>query len=345
MTNEELIGKCVINRDGERGIVVGIDDQKRIEIQYETRLATYIPDAFYKGFVKFTADEDNQKIKLEWLAKNKDKLSLRLERYLSELNELVGLSNIKETVRDLTCQIKVAKLRDAYGLKVPEITKHMVFSGNPGTGKTTVARIIAKIYNALGVLSKGQLVEVDRSCLVAGFQGQTAMKTKDVVKSALGGVLFIDEAYSLCRDDDDDFGLEALDTLTKEIEDHRDDLVVIVAGYKKEMKKFLNSNPGLKSRFKTFINFDDYSGDELYQILKNFLKSNDYSLSKSADEKVLEFFHKHDSLQGNGRTVRNVFEEIIRYQSRRLDALSEVSKRMLVTIKSEDLKGLHSMAM
>lgn len=340
MEINKLIGKPVINVSKEQGTITGVDSEGRIEVTYDSRVSFYMSDAFASGFLEFANPDDNAKAKFDIVLSKKKLLAKRIEQYLSELNGLVGLSDIKERVQDLVCEINIYQLRSAYGLKCPEVSKHMVFIGNPGTGKTTVARIIAKIYKTLGVLTTGQLVEADRASLVAGYQGQTAMKTKEVIKSAIGGMLFIDEAYTLCRDKDDDFGYEALDTLVKEMEDHRDNLMVVVAGYKKEMENFLNSNPGLSSRFKTVINFDDYSGNELYLISKDFLKKNDYIPSKEADLKMEQFFKEKKNLSGNGRAVRNIFEDIIRHQSRRLNGLDNINKDMLVTIEVEDLDDL-----
>ena len=339
MIAEDLIGKTVVNLENEKGLVIGVDGEGRFEVQYEDHTSTYIQDAFERGYLTIDDPLVNQRIKLDKINRGMKKLTAEVNRHLTELNNLIGLDAIKERVQDLVCEIKISKLRDAYDLKYPEVSKHLVFIGNPGTGKTTVARIIGKIYKALGVLSKGQFVEADRSTLVAGYQGQTAIKTKEVIAKAIGGILFIDEAYALVRGRDDDFGYEALDTLTKEIEDHRSNLMVIVAGYKKEMEDFLTANPGLCSRFKTIINFDDYNDKELYLIFKNLLKDNDYILSKEAEKKMKSYFKSHQNMAGNGREVRNHFEEIVRYQSKRLSALDVVSKEMLMTIEVEDLKG------
>ena len=343
MDKHKLIGKRIINLDGEHGEVSAIDEEGRIIVRYGGRATTYVGDVFEKGLLIFENEVDNQRIRLARVNKMRLEKIREMDMSLKDLNSLVGLTSIKQLVNDLVCQISTSNLREAFGLRCPEITKHMVFMGNPGTGKTTVARIIARIYRTLGILSKGHLVEVDRSMLVAGYQGQTAMKTKEVVSRAIGGVLFIDEAYSLCRDSDDDFGYEALDTLTKEIEDHRHDMVVIVAGYSHEMNKFLRANPGLASRFKTIIDFEDYSGEELYEILTNLVKEYDYSLSEEASEMVKNYFKKNSGFEGNGRGVRNLFEEMIRYQARRIHDAKNVTKKLLVTIEAQDLKGIRNM--
>ena len=213
-----------------------------------------------------------------------------LEELLAELDALVGLEAVKGEIHRQVAVLKIEAKREAAGLKVPTITRHLVFVGNPGTGKTTVARLVAGIYRALGLLTKGQLVEVDRSELVAGYLGQTAMKTADVVKSAVGGVLFIDEAYSLAGDQ---YGTEAVDTLVKEMEDRRDDLVVIVAGYPAPMAFFIAQNPGLASRFRTTIEFADYSDDELVGIFRVLAEAADYDITDDVEERFREMLEGH----------------------------------------------------
>ena len=223
--------------------------------------------------------------------------------------------------------ITITKLREARGLSVPAISYHLVFTGNPGTGKTTVARLVAGLYHRIGILPKGQLVEADRSQLVAGYTGQTALKTMDVINQAMGGVLFIDEAYALVNDDQDSFGKEAIETILKAMEDHRDELIVIVAGYTELMHKFIESNPGFRSRFSKYFEFPDYTGDQLLEIFKTFCKKNGYHLTEEAEAYLLlqfnEMYEHRDSHFGNGRTARNVFEKAIHQQANRLAGVVE----------------------
>ncbi len=263
-----------------------------------------------------------------------------LEELMAELEGLVGLSTVKREVKNLTNLIKVRKLREENGLPNSAMSLHMVFLGNPGTGKTTVARLMAGLYAAIGALSKGQLVEVDRSGLVAGYVGQTALKTQEVIQSALGGVLFIDEAYSLASGGENDFGREAIETLLKAMEDYRDDLVVIVAGYDEPMEKFINSNPGLQSRFNKYMYFPDYNGEELMAMFRMRCEKNGYKLTEDAEAYAKEFFEdmykNRDDNFGNGRDVRNRFEDIISRQANRLAAKGSPTKDDLMTIEKED---------
>ncbi|MBE6009568.1 MAG: AAA family ATPase [Lachnospiraceae bacterium] len=259
---------------------------------------------------------------------------------MEQLNELIGLAGIKHDVLELTDFVKVQKMRKDQGMKSVPVSLHLVFTGNPGTGKTTVARILAKLYANIGALSKGQLVEVDRSGLVAGYVGQTALKTQEKIKEALGGVLFIDEAYALSQKDDA-FGQEAIDTILKAMEDHRDDLVVIVAGYTKPMEEFINSNPGLKSRFNKYIEFPDYSVDELEEIFYSNCSRYDYVVEEEAKKHVREMIvarkmQKQENF-ANAREVRNMFEEIITNQARRVAELESPSQDEMMLLKLEDL--------
>ena len=260
-----------------------------------------------------------------------------------ELEELIGLKEVKDEVNDLANFVKVQKMREEQGLKVPKISYHLVFTGSPGTGKTTVARIVARIYKDLGVLEKGHTVETDRSGLVAEYVGQTAVKTNAIIDSALNGVLFIDEAYALVPENaGNDYGQEAISTLLKRMEDDRDKLVVIIAGYTNEMKRFINSNPGLQSRFNRYINFPDYSADELFRIYEMHAKKNQYQLNEEAAEflrKRLEHVVAHkDRNFGNGRYSRNLFEKSIQNQANRLSNAINPTSEMLSEITKEDVE-------
>lgn len=261
---------------------------------------------------------------------------------LNELNSLIGLVKVKEVVNGLINYVAFSKKREAHGLKPVPLSLHLVFSGNPGTGKTTVARILAKIYKEIGVLSQGQLIETDRSGLVAGYVGQTALKTQEVIEQAKGGILFIDEAYSLASSrDSNDFGKEAIDTLLKAMEDMRDDFIVIVAGYPDLMKQFLKSNPGLESRFNTFIDFEDYQPTDLVEIFKHMCKEKDCIISEKLSSSLIEYFNNlylnRDDSYANARTVRNVFENAIKKQANRVAGIRNPSKQDLQELIYEDL--------
>ena len=260
-----------------------------------------------------------------------------MEDLQKELDGYIGLQAVKKEVRSLIDLVKVHKMRRENGLPEPDLSLHMVFTGNPGTGKTTIARLMSRIYPSLGILSKGQLVETDRSGLVAGYVGQTALKTSKVIEKAMGGVLFIDEAYTLSGKGESDFGQEAIDTLLKAMEDHRDDLIVIVAGYDELMDGFIHSNPGLESRFNRFLHFDDYSAEELLDMFKMRCDKGKYTLSAEAEEAAKKRLEAENSPSfGNGRGVRNLFERVLVRQAGRLAAKENVTKDELMEIKPED---------
>jgi Holliday junction resolvasome RuvABC ATP-dependent DNA helicase subunit len=262
-----------------------------------------------------------------------------LDELLAELDELVGLDDVKTEVRHQAEVLRVAKLRTAKKLREPAITRHLVFVGNPGTGKTTVARLVSGIYRALGVLDKGQLVESDRSSLVAGYVGQTALKTTEVVGKAIGGALFIDEAYALA---DDEFGEEAIETLVKQMEDHRDELVVIVAGYPGPMQGFIDANPGLASRFRLTLTFDDYSDDQLAEIFARIADGSDFTPTDDATQRLRQILTltPRDTGFGNARFVRNLFEAAVVRQAWRLRDEPDPSVEQLRELVADDLGGL-----
>ncbi len=303
--------------------VLSAEEQVRLQTVYSL-LHDPLPNKL-TGAAAFIANDDQES----------------LEEVLAELDILIGLENVKQEVRTLVNFIKIQKERGKAGLKTSPISYHCVFTGSPGTGKTTIARIVAKLYLHLGILQKGHLVETDRSGLVAEYTGQTAVKTNKIIDSAINGVLFIDEAYSVVGENQDDFGKEAIATLIKRMEDDRDKLVVIVAGYTKEMGKFMKSNPGFKSRFNRYIDFADYSPLELEEIFLSRCKSVDYSLVDGAKEELRKVinvaFQAKDNSFGNARFVRNLFEKTLEKQANRLAGLASVTKEILITIIRDDI--------
>lgn len=268
-----------------------------------------------------------------------------LPELLSDLNELIGLSNVKTKVNDLIAFQKVQQLRKVKELTTTKNTLHLAFMGKPGTGKTTVARIVGRIYKKIGLLSKGHFLEVSRTDLIAGYQGQTALKVKKVIEKAKGGVLFIDEAYSITENDhSDSYGRECLTELTKALEDYREDLVVIVAGYTDPMNNFFDSNPGLKSRFNTFMEFEDYTADELEEILLMMCNSNDYVLNEEAKKKISlalkALVETKDENFSNGRLVRNIYDDLIMNHAKRVVDIDNPSREVLSIIIANDFKEL-----
>lgn len=266
----------------------------------------------------------------------------RIKELMDELNSLVGLKEVKEEVQSLINLIKIRKLREKMDMPTMEMTYHMVFTGSPGTGKTTVARIVGKIYKELGILSDGKMIETDRSGLVAGYVGQTAIKVHEIVEEAIGGVLFIDEAYSLVNPNvPNDFGTEAVDTLVKLMEDHRDNLVIIVAGYTEEMKTFLKSNSGLISRFNKFIDFPDYSREELVDIMDKMAEKTGLTIESDARSKVMDVLSSMSDNElnnfGNARGIRNLFEKLVTNQANRLVTIKEPTREQLMTIVADDV--------
>mgnify|MGYP002623985082 CR=1 FL=1 len=313
------------------------------KIEYEGRWA----EGKYHGYGTLYDEQGKVIYEGEWFDGKQKKSdskfekveSSKLEQYIEELNSLIGLMEVKREINILISYVRLQKMRKEEGLKTPTISLHMIFSGNPGTGKTTVARLFSKILYELGYLSKGHVIETSRSGMVAGYLGQTAIKTEEMVNKALGGVLFIDEAYSLASGDE--YGSEAIDTLLKLMEDHRDDFVVVAAGYPKLMDKFLASNPGLASRFNQTIEFKDYSSEELFEIFEYMCKSATYSFDGEIKSFLMEHFDEclkseRESF-GNARTVRNIFERSLLFHASRIINMQKYSKEQMSMLSKADI--------
>ncbi|MDO4813462.1 MAG: AAA family ATPase [Gemella sp.] len=310
--------------------------KEKIEIKLKVK---EVKESFVSYFGYKTLSEISNNEKKEKYEELEDSRSL--EELLEDLDKLVGLKNVKEKIRELIAYQKVQKLREESNLKTNKNTLHIAFTGNPGTGKTTVARIVGRIYKQLGLLSKGHFIEVSRTDLIAGYQGQTALKVREVIDKAKGGVLFIDEAYSITENEQSDsYGRECLTELTKALEDYRDDLVVIVAGYTKPMEKFFQSNPGLKSRFNTFIEFEDYNIEELESIFQYICQRNEYQLDLGAEDRLKEIIEKElskkDEEFSNARMIRNLYDDLIMNHAKRVAKIENPSKEELSLIRLED---------
>lgn len=285
-----------------------------------------------------------EKSKKNELVQNNEKVlqETTLQETMEELNQLIGLQKVKEEINTLINFIQIQKERESSGLKTTQVSYHIVFTGNPGTGKTTVARLVAQIYKALGILSQGHLHEVDRANLIASYQGQTSAKVDKAMDDALNGILFIDEAYALVQESQDSYGKEAVATIIKRMEDDREKLAVILAGYTNEMHSFIETNPGFRSRFNRYIDFPDYTPQELLGIFELQCKKAQYVLTNAAQKKLTDIFElayqKRDRTFGNGRLVRNLFEKAVENQANRISKLRQIDKDILMTLQEDDIE-------
>lgn len=324
-----------VNLDYARYLRRVLDDQSEKLLRYA--------DSFFEDDTQSLDIHDNC-FDTTTKPEESDESEVYIDKPFEKLEELIGLDSVKADVVSLSNFIKMKQMREAKGLKSPSISYHCVFTGNPGTGKTTVARILAGIFKELGILKKGHLVETDRSGLVAEYVGQTAVKTNAIIDKALDGVLFIDEAYSLVQGGQGDFGKEAISTLLKRMEDNRDRLIVILAGYNEEMQDFINSNPGLRSRFNRYIDFQDYSAEELFRILQSNVLRNEYKLGHNVEthikNKLYTIVEKKEADFGNARFVRNMFEKAIENQANRLAMENKFDHKSMITIELSDFMDL-----
>ncbi len=349
LTRAEIKSPETSSHHAKNETVTKSEEPEPIKIEVTLKADITEPSSSQQFTINRNDEPDSKTVKSEYTAVPTDNVTHpednrkeTLESLLLELDSLVGLETVKEDVHTLINLSKVLRIREQRGMKVPVVSKHLVFTGNPGTGKTTVARLVAKLYYHIGLLPQGQLIEADRSSLVAGYLGQTAIKTQKVIQQALGGVLFIDEAYALTNKENGDmYGDEAIETILKAMEDHRDELIVIVAGYSELMQEFINSNPGLSSRFNKYIHFPDYTGDELLKIFIRFCHTNGYRLQEEAkfslELHLHRMYNEREEHFGNARAVRNIFERAINIQANRIANIPNLSDYDLELLTIDDI--------